>query len=612
MEHVQHMFEEVEMKKMHENTMQAPTRHSPLDAHSAPGSVDGENFVLHPATLQLVDTLLAGKRVNGGDVLLALLEHATAGTGEDVAIIKIKSVQQFSTQLLWPWGYTTTCKILLVLEALGVIERHRHLDGVELRISLGPPKGNLAQISQALDRLLQRKTPKVQRLAARVKERLQQGNLLPGNEFPAAPGPAELQAVTDYLQQLLEAHGVQISLFRRQELVQASQTIAHLLCPARFPAPAEGNLVSMGNLCLPKIPKESADGESKREPRACAVSAGTSDSPGRCRQGNLRLQASAEERSAQPLAENSSSGGASEFPALLENSPAEEQKGNSSFSTTFNVNRNTLSEKEINENVTRQGNPFEEPEGNVLARAVEGHTANARAYRHYLTYYDPRMVLAAFIYLKQRQYGHQCRPIASPGAYFDTVLKAWGVFGPYEAACEAYHRACAKTHGAPLNEPYRRLPGIPLEVQEMVNDFWGWPYDEVAEALQEQLAQASRPQAGCSPAWESLQSIPWLREQNQFQEPHYVPKRWMDRDEALRLMERIREEARTIPSISLQLAPEPRPYRPRGTSQTVYLVDLVIERIPQVYAEPAQWQMYYHDVQACLRMRDRNGCGERA
>ena len=76
----------------------------------------------------------------------------------------------------------------------------------------------------------------------------------------------------------------------------------------------------------------------------------------------------------------------------------------------------------------------------------------------------------------------------------------------------------------------------------------------------------------------------------------------MDRDEALCLMERIRWESQSIPELSLQIAPEPRPYCPQGTSQTVYLVDVVVERIPQVYAEPAQWHTYYHNVQACLNI----------
>src|SRR5437660_2236625 len=240
MAHIQQTFEEVKMKKMHANSVQVPTLHIPRESHRVPGATDQEKRELHPATLQLVQTLLAGKQVNGGEVLLTLLAYATPATSREVAVVEIQSVQQFSAQPQWPWGYTTTCKILLVLEALGILERHRHQHSVGLWIHLGPPKGNLSQICQALDRLLQRKTPKVQRLAARVKARLQQGNLFPRNEFPLVSCAADLQPVAEYLERLLEAHGVQIPLAQRQELVQASQVIAHLLCPASYSAPSEG------------------------------------------------------------------------------------------------------------------------------------------------------------------------------------------------------------------------------------------------------------------------------------------------------------------------------------------------------------------------------------
>lgn len=469
------------MKNMYENKSQAPTMLSLRESQEVPGSADGERRALHPATLQLVQTLLAGKRVNGGAVLLALLEYASPGTSEEVALVEIQSVQQFSAQPQWPWGYTTTCKILLVLEALGILERHRHHDAVELRISLGSPKGNLSQIYQALDRLLQRKTPKVQRLAAKVKERLQQGDLFPKNELPGHSCAADLQPVTDYLERLLKAYGGQIPFTRRQELVQASRVIAHLLCPATYPAPLEGNVV--GNLPLPKNPKEYADGETETEQPACFPSADPLDSPGENFQGDQARQINVAAFSAQPPAGKSSCEAISEFPKMPKNSPAEEQKGNFSCATTLNVNRNSFSEKETNKNVIRLGNPFEEQEGNLLAMAVEGHAANARAYRYYLAHSDPRTVLAAFIYMKQRQHGHKRRPIDSPGAYFDTILKAWSAFGSYEAACEAYQRAYAQVEGGTLARQNCRLPGIPLEVQELVSDFWGWSYEEIAATL---------------------------------------------------------------------------------------------------------------------------------
>ncbi len=605
------------MKKIHENTMQAPIRPSPQEAHSAPGSTNGEKVVLHPATLQLVRTLLSGKWVNGGDVLLALLEYAVLGASADVALVEIQSVQQFSAQPQWPWGYTTTCKILLVLEALGVLERRRHHHAVELRIHLGPPEGKLSQICQELDHLLQRKTPKVQRLAARVKETLLQGNLFTRNEIPSVCRATDLQPVADYLERLLGTYGVQIPLSQRQDLVQASQVIAHLLCPATHPASSEENFVR--NLPLPKIPKADADGETRADQREFLASAGTPNSRGGNFQSDQAFLIPEEQFSAQTSAENvepcafplldSHRRGVEnaeavmdkKFPRMSRNSPTEEQMGNSSFRTTLNVNRNTLSEKDINENVLRAENPFEEQEGHVLATAVEGHTANVAAYRHYLTHYDPRTVLAAFIYLKQRQHGHQRRSIDSPGAYFHTILKAWSAFGPYEAACEAYQRACMQMEGGKLARKCQQLPGVPAEVQELVNDFWGWSYGQIAATLQAQLVQESSPKKHACSARGNPQAIPWLRGQDQLQEPRSLPKQWMDHDEALRLMERIGREAQTIPNLSLQLAPEPRPYWPRGASQIVYLVDVVIERIPVVYAEPAQWHTYYHNVQACLR-----------
>lgn len=305
------------------------------------------------------------------------------------------------------------------------------------------------------------------------------------------------------------------------------------------------------------------------------------------------------ELSAEASIGNSSSEKASEFPKLPKNSPAEEQKGNSSR-TTLNVNRNNISEKETNENVVRQENPFGEQEGNSLAVAVEGHAANAGAYRHYLALYDPRTVLATFIYIKQRQYHPKRRPIDAPGAYFDTVLKAWSAFGPYEAACEAYQRAYTQVEEGKLVRKSRLLPGVPVEVQKLVSDFWGWSYDEIAAMLQRSATDASLFGGDASPERGKPQTARWLSAQNQLPEPRYVPNQWMDRDEALCLIERISREAQTISDLSLQLVLEPRPYYPRGTSQTVYLVDVVIERIPVVYAEPMQWHTYYHNVQACL------------
>lgn len=261
---------------MHENNMQTPRMLAPRQSHKVPESTDVERIVLHPATLQMVSTLLSGKRVKGSDVLLTLLEYAAPGISEDVAIVEIQSVQQFCTQPQWPWGYTTTCKILLVLEALGILERHRQLDRVELLIHLGPPKGTFSQICQALDELLQRKTSKVQRLAARVKATLQQGNICIKNEFPIVYCTTDLQPVTDCLERLLEAHGVQIPLFRRQELAQASQTIAHLLCPSIPSASSErGNA---RNLPSPKISRGNIQSDREAEQREFFAAGGIPES----------------------------------------------------------------------------------------------------------------------------------------------------------------------------------------------------------------------------------------------------------------------------------------------------------------------------------------------
>ncbi|GHP00871.1 hypothetical protein KSF_109180 [Reticulibacter mediterranei] len=276
------------------------------------------------------------------------------------------------------------------------------------------------------------------------------------------------------------------------------------------------------------------------------------------------------------------------IPLQEANSPLPGTEGNSAVPT---LNVITYSQESVeNENVTREENSLREQQGNSLAEAVEGHTANRKAYVHYLSENDKRTILAAFIYTQQqiqsRQYSR--RPINTPGAYFDTMMKAWGAtkYVTYETACAAYRDAYDAQRGG-----RQKLPGIPFDIQELVRRFWGWSYQDIAVELQiHPLPTQVKDEHGTAPA-----STLWTNQPDAL-EPR-VPHRWMDqKEEALALIERIRCEAPTVPGLSYQISQEPRAYRIRGTERMVYLVDVVIENVPDVYAEAAQWQEYYESV----------------
>jgi hypothetical protein len=208
----------------------------------------------------------------------------------------------------------------------------------------------------------------------------------------------------------------------------------------------------------------------------------------------------------------------------------------------------------------------------------------------YLKQYEERLVRAVLIYCQQQILlkAQSRSPVRNPGKYFNGMLRFWGAFGSYEAACEAHARDKADPERATS-----KVQGIPEDIQALVEELGSWSYTDVVQevCLQTQIWLAGGPSA--SPAEQKTPG------QHEALEPRPTDHWMTSVEEAQRLAEQILREA---PLIEADLRfQQIRPYRRRGTQHTVFLVDVLQEGMPEVYATREQWQDYYGGIQDLMR-----------
>jgi hypothetical protein len=203
-----------------------------------------------------------------------------------------------------------------------------------------------------------------------------------------------------------------------------------------------------------------------------------------------------------------------------------------------------------------------------------------------------RLVRAVLLYTQQQGIlkAQSRRPIEHPGKYFNGMIKCWGAFGSYEAACEAYARDKA--------DPERtttKVEGIPEEIQALVKELSTWSYTDVAQEICLRTHAWLRGDVSAPSADEQVHGYG----QQESLEPRPT-EHWMtSEEEAQRLAEQILREA---PLIEADLRIQQiRPYRRRGTQHTVFLVEVLQEGMPEVYASQEQWREYFEGIQDLMK-----------
>jgi hypothetical protein len=579
---------------------------------------------VHAQTRSVVQYLFS-KKINGERFLAALLRYATlqpdtirqyslfrfSGEGNDTAVIFLQSIEALSKSEGWQWGYITTRKVIKILEALGILSRKRHQNYIELHLHLGKIEFPLRQILGKLEGLTHDKDPKLAQIARKAKRLLQEGNLFP-DASTASNDPllqAELRPVYHLLENLFQFQGMNTSPETQALLSQASELIAHTLLPEKYARPSGELSATLGNLVSLPVSRQQATTRTGKSVRCVEgnlegatfpsstgpIDEAVSDMLLPATEGNLE-GATFPFATRVPLAEKGNLGGAwpTEFPEEGLNSPLRSQKGDLDPNVT-NVNRNyILLNKVIDDNVTREENSPNPQQGNLLAQALDD-SENAQNYAFMLSHSDPRIAFAVFLYVAQQKHLREHKnSIQNAGKYYTTMWKLWNAYGTYEKACAAYQEASAELGWK--GGKTTRIPGIPLDIQGMVEHFWDWPYADIVKEIRTSPVSRWRKQGNSLSSPAPTSSL-WSDDSTQDQSEPRVPTRsgWIEHvDQARALRARIEREALAIPDLDLQFSdPCPRPYRIRGTQRTVYVLDLLIEGVPYICAEAEQWDDYY-------------------
>ncbi|GHO50322.1 hypothetical protein [Ktedonospora formicarum] len=190
---------------------------------------------VHPYTLAFIQKMLSSKQFDSVQFLAHLLQLAEVKQQSIVpptiettnrAIIHLQSAQELSQRSGWPWGYTTTYKVLRVLEALGLLQRKPG----ELHFFYGAPQFH-TDIFLNLQKLQASKTPKVRQLATKVQRRLERdvlhGQLRIFDDLPAASNAPVAQA-TQTFTTLLQQEGIAISPRLAAKLSATCEDIARM------------------------------------------------------------------------------------------------------------------------------------------------------------------------------------------------------------------------------------------------------------------------------------------------------------------------------------------------------------------------------------------------
>lgn len=586
---------------------------------------------VHPSVLHAVQLLFPKDR---GLLLLALFcryavvqQLALPDIGlVNVAVIAFASVEVFARE--HEWSKDTVLRYITILCALGILARQKTRGASVLYLPLTAWSPSQARIA-ALDTLLieQRARPKLQQLARSVKERF---SLLYGSASSTLFDEVS-QMLTDvqaYLGKRLSASKRRLVQLRIEDLKGRLEEQQGDFCQRaaciRIPSTTEqGDSSSESDYLFTEqggsekqkehcsghdsvhqgdlTPHTRRKGDVRRSPTRADVASPVHQGDFQWEQGRQRsssfaeqgdLTSTREELPANHLTAKGELKGA--LPAYFDqqgdfvsqSTALVVKKGDSANAlvSTYNVRNTSFLKQEDSTNVQREL-------AEELAVCVEGHAGNSNQYERYLASTDSRLVLATYLYVQEEVWAKQYtpKPVKKPGAYFRVVVQAWTEFLSYEAACQAYDDAYQQLQAKGETPGQRdRLPGIPGRVRALVERFQGWCYTDVRNEL---AVLTQRRKTGSTAAFLPTQHAP-SDEQEDVLEPEEIPSRWMTTEtEAKALIERIRAEAPIVGSHVEQL--RVRPYRVRGNGNVVYVVDALVERVPQVYAAPSQWEEYF-------------------
>ncbi len=555
---------------------------------------------LHPHTQELLRSLLMSDRMNVERFLSDLLNQATrtAGSGErgqeQYASLQTQSIQMLSRSI--GWNFTTTYKLIKVLEALGLLTMHSSKQGCHLWISLAAPPLTTAQMQERVSPIMQSHTPKVRQLATKVSARLQQ--LLP-QKPSGSTGDGVTQIIEDELTLLFHHCGIQLHDSMQKHLRQTAQTLAGKLERISLAAPASYDSRGQAVMGYGERSVGNSNGAMSVEGSTEQAHSG-SEFPSVAPTGKViplspSLLGQVELPSTGEFVRSLRLRDALEFPSTAPKLPSTGefscQEGNLA-PLTLDRYRNITSSKRKNDNVPTQKCAHNETVGRELAELVEKSPRNARAYAHYLEQHEERLVRAVLLYTQQQGIlkEQSRRPIEHPGKYFNGMIKRWGAFGSYEAACEAYARDKA--------DPERtttKVEGIPEDIQALIEEMSSWSYTDVAQEVCLRTHAWLRGDVSAPSADEQVHGSG----QQESLEPRPTAYWMISEEEAQRLAEQILREAPLIEA-DLRIR-QIRPYRRRGTQHTVFLVDVLQEGMPEVYASQEQWRDYFEGIQDLMR-----------
>ncbi len=135
-----------------------------------------------------------------------------------------------------------------------------------------------------------------------------------------------------------------------------------------------------------------------------------------------------------------------------------------------------------------------------------------------------------------------------------------------------------------------KLPGIPPDVRALVERYAGWTYQAIATDLAQEahqrLTRGVRSSAAGSLRGTGVQEGPQPRE----------PKQWIEHEEeAQTLAAQISQAVKALPRLHLEVLGV-RPHHVQRRKEDVYVVDVLIESVPTVFASAEQFQDYLEQV----------------